>query len=92
VWVSVRPVTFIGSIFVYDLLSIYIYIYIYTYMYRREIKSRIAMAKAAFNKKKTLFTSKLDLNLRMKLVKCYIWSIALYGAGERWRRSVGQIV
>jgi hypothetical protein len=29
-----------------------------------EIKSRIAMAKAAFNKKKTLFTSKFDLNLR----------------------------
>jgi hypothetical protein len=29
-----------------------------------EIKSMIAMAKAAFNKKKTLFTSKLDLNLR----------------------------
>ena len=29
-----------------------------------EIKSRIAMAKAAFSKKKTLFTSKLDLNLR----------------------------
>jgi hypothetical protein len=28
-----------------------------------EIKSRIAMAKAAFNKKNTLFTSKLDLNL-----------------------------
>jgi len=27
-----------------------------------EIKSRIAMAKAAFNKKKILFTSKLDLN------------------------------
>jgi len=35
-----------------------------------EIKSRIAMAKAAFNKKKkekTLFTSTLDLNLRKKL-------------------------
>jgi len=41
------------------------------------------MAKAAFNKKKTLFTSKLDLNLRKKLVKCYIWSMALYGA-ETW--------
>jgi len=37
---------------------------------KREIKSRIAMAKAAFNKKKTLFTSKLDLNLRKKLIKC----------------------
>ena len=41
------------------------------------------MAKVAFNKKKTLFTSKLDLDLRKKLVKCYIWSMALYGA-ETW--------
>jgi hypothetical protein len=38
----------------------------------RETKSRIAMAKAAFNKKKNLFTSKLDLYIRKKLVKCYI--------------------
>ena len=45
-----------------------------------EIKSRIAMAKAAFNKKNTLFTSKLDLNLRKKLVHCYIWTTALNGA------------
>ena len=29
-----------------------------------EIKTWIAMAKAAFNKKKNLLTSKLDLNLR----------------------------
>jgi hypothetical protein len=49
----------------------------------REIKARIAMAKAAFNRKKTLFTSKLDLELRKKLVKCYIWSIALYCV-ETW--------
>ena len=28
-----------------------------------EIKSRIAMAKAAFNKKKNLFTSTLDLKI-----------------------------
>ena len=49
-----------------------------------EIKSRIAMAKAAFNKKKkNLFTSKLDLNLRKKLVKCYVWTMTLYGA-ETW--------
>jgi hypothetical protein len=43
----------------------------------------IAMAKAEFNNKKNLFTSKLDLNLRKKVVKCYIWSVALYGA-ETW--------
>ena len=44
-----------------------------------EIKPRIAMAKAAFNKKSALFTNTLDLKLRKKLVKCYIWIIALYG-------------
>jgi hypothetical protein len=48
-----------------------------------EIKCRIAMAKAAFNKKRALFTSTLDMELREKLVKCYVWSIALYGA-ENW--------
>jgi hypothetical protein len=41
------------------------------------------MAKAAFNKKRALFTSKMDLELRKKLGKYYIWSIALYGA-ETW--------
>ena len=48
-----------------------------------EIKSRIATAKAAFNKKKTHSSSRLDLNLRKKLVKYYTWSITLYGA-ETW--------
>ena len=37
------------------------------------------MVKATFGKK-TLFTSKLDLNFGKKLVKCYIWSTALYRA------------
>ena len=41
------------------------------------------MVKAAFNKKKNLFTSKLDLNLRKKLVKCYVLSMVLYSA-ETW--------
>jgi hypothetical protein len=42
------------------------------------------MAKAAFNKKKNLFTSKLDLNMWKRLVRCYVWSITLYGA-ETWK-------
>jgi hypothetical protein len=46
-----------------------------------KIKSRIAIAKAGFNRKKASSTSKLDLN--KKLVKCYIWSIALDG-DETW--------
>ena len=44
-----------------------------------EVKSRISMAKAAFNKKRSLFTSTLDLELRNKLVKCYVWGSASYG-------------
>jgi hypothetical protein len=47
------------------------------------IKSRISMAKSAFNRQETIFTRKLDLNLRKKLVKCYTWSIAWYGA-QTW--------
>jgi hypothetical protein len=56
----------------------------------REIKSRIVIAKAAFNKKNNLFTSKLELNLRKKLVKCYIWSIAFYGAQTWTLRKMDQ--
>jgi hypothetical protein len=48
-----------------------------------EIKSRIAMEKTAF-KKRAVFTGKMDLELRKKLVKCYIWCIVLYSA-ETWR-------
>jgi hypothetical protein len=56
----------------------------------REIKSRIFVAKATFNKKKNVFKNKLELNVRKKVVQCYIWSIALYGA-ETWTlRKVDQ--
>jgi len=34
-------------------------------------------------RRRLLFTSKFDLNLRKKLIKCYIWSMAFYGA-ETW--------
>ena len=60
----------------YVCVCIYIYIYIVLTndgICTCEFKSRIAMAKAAFNEKKTLFSSKLDLNLRKKLVRCCVW-------------------
>jgi hypothetical protein len=43
------------------------------------------MAKGAFNKQMA-FSSKMNLELRKKLVKWYIWSVALYGAetGTVW--------
>jgi hypothetical protein len=44
-----------------------------------EIKSRMVMAKTAFDKK-ALFISKLGFNFRKTLVNCYILSSELYGA------------
>ena len=44
---------------------------------------RIAIAKEAFNRKMSLLTSKLNIELKKKLVRCYVWSIALYGS-ETW--------
>jgi hypothetical protein len=41
------------------------------------------MAKSAFNKKNNLFTSKLDLDLRKKLLECHLRNPALYGP-ETW--------
>jgi len=57
---------------------------------RREILYGIVMVTAALNMRKGPVTSKLDVNLREKLVKCYICSIGLCGA-ETWRvRKVDQ--
>ena len=55
----------------------------------RVINFSTVTAKAAFSKK-TLCTSKLDLNLRKKPVKCHIWSTALYGAETCTLRRVDQ--
>ena len=65
-WENVEYLNYLGSLITNDARCTH------------EIKSIIATVKAAINKK-TLFTIKFDLNLRKKLVKCYIPSIALYG-------------
>ena len=49
----------------------------------QDIKSLIAMGKNAFMTKKKLLTSKMDLELRKRIVKATVWSVALYGA-ETW--------
>jgi len=38
------------------------------------------LKKAKKMKKKTLFARKLDINLRKKPDRCYIWSVALYSS------------
>jgi hypothetical protein len=54
------------------------------------VPSNYCKEKTAFNKKRALFTSKTELELGKKLLKCYVWSISLYGA-ETWTlRAVDQ--
>jgi accessory gene regulator protein AgrB len=48
-----------------------------------EIKSKIAVTKAAFNNKRALFATNLDLNFWKKLIKCYILSIP-FRVVETW--------
>ena len=49
-----------------------------------EIKRRIIIAKASFeNMAKILTARKININIKIRLLKCYIWSTLLYGA-ETW--------
>ena len=49
-----------------------------------EVKSRIAMARNTFAKLKDVVTArKLKLDLRKRIMKCYVISTLLYGA-ETW--------
>ena len=44
------------------------------------------MAKQAFINLKGLFRSDISLELRKRLLKCYVWSVLLYGC-EAWSMS-----
>ena len=48
-----------------------------------EIRTRIAMAKAAFTKRKELLTKGLDKRIKKRIIKTCVWSVALYGC-ETW--------
>ena len=39
--------------------------------------------KQAFNRKRSIFCRPLEKELRKSLVKCFVWSVALYGAETR---------
>ena len=51
----------------------------------KKLKQRIAMAKEAFNRKISIFCGPLEKELRKRLpvLKCFVWSVVLYGA-ETW--------
>src|SRR6476619_7613271 len=48
-----------------------------------DVKTRIEMAKDAFNKRKDLLTSSIRVDLRKRLGKTLVWPVVLYGC-ETW--------
>jgi len=48
-----------------------------------DVKSRIAMAKDAFNQRKDLLTRGLSRTLKKRMVKVLVWPVVLYGC-ETW--------
>ena len=49
----------------------------------QEVKQRIAMSKEACNRKRSIFCGSLQKELRKKLVRCFVWIVALYSA-DTW--------
>ena len=50
---------------------------------RVKLNPGLPWQKLLSTRRRFFFTCTIDLNLRKKLVKCHIWSMALYGA-ETW--------
>ena len=55
-----------------------------------EIRSRLAMAKDAFNRRKELLSKRMNIDTKKRIVKALVWSVALYGA-ETWALRVEDI-
>ena len=48
-----------------------------------EVKTRIALAKTAFSRRKELLTKRMNRRVRKRLVKTIVWPILMYGC-ETW--------
>ena len=58
--------------------------------YCQEVQQRIAMAKEAFNRKRSIFCEPLEKELRKRLiVKCFVWSVVLYELLSRSKAEDG---
>jgi len=57
----------------------------------KEVKRRIGIAKSTFTTmKKVLCGKNISMSVRLRVLKCYVWSTLLYGC-ETWTLSQGMI-
>ena len=51
--------------------------------YEKKIRMRIGIAKSAFTSMSNVLTSRdIDMTVRTKVLRCYVWSTRLYGCGQ----------
>src|SRR6476469_9097243 len=55
-----------------------------------DVKTRIGIAKDAFNKRKDLLTRSIRVDLKKRLVKTLVWPVVLYGC-ETWTMAQEEI-
>ena len=48
-----------------------------------DVKTRVALAKEAFNKRKEFLSKRMNRTLKKRMIKTLIWPVALYGC-ETW--------
>ena len=54
----------------------------------QEVKQRIAMAKEAFNMKRSIFCGPFEKELRKRLVKCFVWHYVAQRHYDRMNKNV----
>ena len=57
-----------------------------TGQYKTEVAKRINQAKIAFWKKATILRSNISVKIRIRMLKCYVFSVVSYGCGT-WTYS-----
>jgi len=50
---------------------------------RKKLRAELGWRRKFFHDKRKLFTGKMNLELKKRIVKCLIWSVATYTA-ETW--------
>ena len=72
---QVQSFVYLGSLFTSDARC------------EKEIRKRIGIAKAAFTSMNKVLTSRnISIKVRLRVLKCYVWSTLLYGC-ETWTIS-----
>jgi len=56
-----------------------------------DVRRRTALGKEAFDKKDDLMRGSFSLHLKKRMVKAFVWSVALYGSGLYKKKDIRRL-